>query len=124
MGPDQIEHNAEIFRSRRLSECNERAFMLYAVGIASAIARDSSGYVLLVESAEAPGAREHLRHYEIERLNRPPAPPPPPRLYQHAWTGSLVYTLVLAGVALAISNGFWRLDAFDAGELDAALVRQ
>jgi rhomboid protease GluP len=98
--------------------------MLHAVGIASAIARDSTGYVLLVEVSDAPAALEHLRQYEIERLNKPPPPPPPPKLHPHAWTGSLLYALLLAGVAFAISNGLWRLDAFDVGELDAGLVQK
>jgi membrane associated rhomboid family serine protease len=113
----------EVFRSARLPECNERAFMLYAVGIASAIARDSIAYVLLVDSREAVAASEHLRFYEVERLNRPPPPPPPPRLHPHAWVGSLIYTLTVVGVALAVSNAWWRLDAFDVGEMNAGLVR-
>ena len=123
----ELEHIAravEVFRSARLPECNERAFMLYAVGIASAIARDSTGCVLLVEIDDAPAALEHLRQYEIERLNKPPPPPPPPKLHPYAWTGSLIYALLVTGVAFAISNGLWRLDAFDVGELDAGLVQQ
>jgi membrane associated rhomboid family serine protease len=98
--------------------------MLYAVGIASAIARDSTGCVLLVEIDDAPAALEHLRQYEIERLNKPPPPPPPPKLHPHAWAGSVIYALVVTGVAFAISNGLWRLDAFNVGELDAGLVQQ
>jgi len=97
--------------------------MLYAVGIASAIARDSTGSVLLVEISDAPAALEHLRQYEIERLNKPP-PPPPPKLHPYAWAGSLIYALIVTGVAFAISNGLWRLDAFDVGELDAGLVQE
>ena len=122
----ELEHIAravEVFRSARLPECNERAFMLYAVGIASAIARDSTGSVLLVEISDAPAALEHLRQYEIERLNKPP-PPPPPKLHPYAWAGSLIYALIVTGVAFAISNGLWRLDAFDVGELDAGLVQE
>lgn len=98
--------------------------MLYAVGIGSAIARDGAGFVLLVEIDDAPGALEHLRQYEVERLNKPPPPPPPPRLHPHAWVGSLAYALTVIGVAIAISNGLWRLDAFDVGELDAGLVQK
>jgi membrane associated rhomboid family serine protease len=98
--------------------------MLYAVGIASAIARDSTGCVLLVEIGDAPAALEHLRQYEIERLNKPPPLPPPPKLHPHAWAGSVIYALVVTGVAFAISNGLWRLDAFNVGELDAGLVQQ
>jgi rhomboid protease GluP len=123
MASDQAGHALEVFRSARLPECNERAFMLYAVGIASAIARDSLGFVLLVDGSDVPAALEHLRLYEVERLNKPPPPPPPPKLHPYAWIGSLLYAATIIGVAFAISNGFWRLDAFDVGELNAGLVR-
>jgi membrane associated rhomboid family serine protease len=121
---EHVGHAVEVFRSARVPACNERAFMLHAVGIASAIARDSTGCVLLVETSDAPAAVEHLRQYEIERLNKPPPPPPPPKLHPHAWAGSLIYALLVTGVAVAISNGLWRLDAFDVGELDAGLVQE
>lgn len=124
MESDQAGHALEIFRSARLPECNERAFMLYAVGIASAIARDSLGFVLLVDGSDVTAALEHLRLYEVERLNKPPPPPPPPKLHPYGWTGSLLYVVTIIGVAFAISNGLWRLDAFDVGELDAGLVRE
>ena len=123
----ELEHAgraAEIFRCARVAECNERAFMLYAVGIASAIARDGGEYILLVDLADAGAASEHLRQYELERLNKPPPPPPPPKLHPHAWVGSLGYALVVIGVAFAISNGLWRLDAFDVGELNSQLVQK
>ncbi len=42
--------------------------MLYAVGIASAIARDGSEFILLVDVDDAPAAGEHLHLYEQERL--------------------------------------------------------
>jgi membrane associated rhomboid family serine protease len=48
----------------------------------------------------------------------------PVRHYAYAWLGSLIYALVLLGVAAAISFGWGRLDAFEAGSLNAALVRQ
>jgi rhomboid protease GluP len=114
----------EVFRSGRLPDCDERAFMLYAVGIGSALARDAGDYILLVEEPMAPAAREHLRRYEVERLNRLPPPPKPPKLHPNAGWGSLVYALVVTSVALAISNGLWRLDAFNVGELDSGLVRK
>jgi membrane associated rhomboid family serine protease len=121
---DHAGRAAEIFRSARLPDSNERAFMLYAVGIASAIARDGGEFVLLVDVDDALAAGEHLRQYEQERLYKPPPPPPPPKLHSHAWIGSLGYALVVMGVAFAISNGLWRLDAFDVGELNSGLVQQ
>jgi len=114
----------EIFRSARRAESDERAFMLSAVGIACSLALDGSEFVLLVDAAAAPAALDHLGKYEVERLNKPAPVPPPPRLHPRAWVGSLIYALVLIGVTLAISNGFWRLDAFDVGELDASRVQQ
>jgi membrane associated rhomboid family serine protease len=124
MHSDPAERTAEIFRSRQIAECDERAFMLFAVGIGSALAKEGGAYVLLVDEHEAPAALEHLRRYEIERLNRPRAPPPPPALHGNAWVGSLAYAAVLVGVALMISNGLWRLDAFEVGELDAGRVQE
>ena len=123
----ELEHvgrGAEIFRSARVPECNERAFMLYAVGIASAIARDGAEFILLVDLADAAAASEHLRQYELERLNRPPPPPPPLKLYPRTPGPVMSAMLVLIGVAFAISNGLWRLDAFDVGELNSGLVQQ
>ncbi len=52
------------------------------------------------------------------------APVAAPPLYQQAWVGSAVYALVLLGVAVGISLGIGRLDAYAAGELNAGLVRQ
>jgi rhomboid protease GluP len=113
----------EIFRSPRRAIIDERAFVLSAVGIASVAAVDGAEFVLLVDAGDAPAALDHLRKYEIETRARPLMPPPAPRLHAGAWLGSLVYALVLIGVAMAISGGFGRLDAFDAGELDAGRVQ-
>lgn len=124
-GPE-LEHvggAAEIYRSERITDCNERAFMLFAVGIGSAIARHGREFLLLVDAADRTAALEHVQLYEIERLNKPPPPPPPPRLYPHAWVGSLVYAMTLTSVSSALSIGIGRLDAFDLGELNAQLVQ-
>jgi rhomboid protease GluP len=114
---------AEIYRSRRLADCDERAFMLFAVGIPSAIARDTRAYLLLVEPHDAVAALDHLRRYEVERLTRPRRASVAPKLYPGAWVGSLVYAVVIVGVALGIATGVGRLDAFDLGELHAGSVR-
>jgi membrane associated rhomboid family serine protease len=113
----------EIYRSAYRSECHERAFMLSAVGISSAIEFDIDGYRLMVTEADAGAARQHLQAYERERLNPRPPPPEPLPTRPYAWVGCLGYVAVLVVVALAIGNGWWRLDAFDTGELDAGLVQ-
>jgi rhomboid protease GluP len=111
-----------IFRSLHRAACEERAFVLAAVGIPSSIATDGAQFLLEVDVANAAAALNELRHYELE--SRPaPAPPPAPRLHQNAWVGCVVYAAVLLGVAHMIAEGLWRLDAFDAGELDAARVQ-
>jgi membrane associated rhomboid family serine protease len=98
--------------------------MLAAVGIASAVVFDGSEFQLLVDAAGVSQALSHLRQYDLEIASALSSPLPPPlRLHPNAWVGSLVYVLVLLGVAYAISNGLWRLDAFDTGDLDGARVR-
>jgi membrane associated rhomboid family serine protease len=114
--------DSEVFRSAVRAECHERAFVLSAVGIAAAIDFDGEHYLLTVPSELAAAASAHLRSYELESIPVPP-PPEPPRPHPHAARGCLVYVAVLVGVALAISNGWWRLDAFELGELDAGAVQ-
>ena len=112
----------EVFRSASRSACEDRALVLTALDIQSAIRVDGSDWILGVDRSEALRALAHLHQYKLENVPAPP-PPPAPRLYAHAWVGAVWYALVLVGVALAISNGFWRADAFDLGALDAARVQ-
>lgn len=114
----------EVYRSGRLADCEERAFVLTAVGVASELTRAGESYVLLVDPDTAADARSHLLQYqkEIQRPGRP-APLPPPHLHAHAWIGCALYCAVLIGVAYAVNRGIGRLDAFDLGELDAAAVQ-
>lgn len=112
----------EVFRSLHRAACEERAFVLTAVGIPSAVVMDGGQFVLEVDVANGPVALTELRQYEAER--RPaPAPPPAPRLHKNAWVGCVAYVAILLGVAHMIAAGLARLDAFDAGELDAARVQ-
>jgi membrane associated rhomboid family serine protease len=118
------EGTAEIFRSPRRTDCDERAFVLSAVGITSVVGIEATDFVLLVNAFQASEAHSHLEQYAIETARRrAPLPVPPLRLHPNAWLGAIVYALVLSGVAIAISNGLWRLDAFDVGELDAGRVQ-
>jgi membrane associated rhomboid family serine protease len=112
----------EVFRSRRRSDCEDRALVLAAVGISSAVGVDVGAFLLMVDGSDVTNALTHLQQYESE--NRPaPPPPPPPRLHPNAWIGCVVYVAWLMGVAYAISNGLVRLDAFDLGDLDAGQVQ-
>jgi len=113
----------EIYRSARRSACDERALVLTAAGIPSAIRADGALFILEVDDTELDLALGELGHYEAEVRPTPVAPPPPPRRQPHAWIGCLVYAAVLLGVAYAIGNGLVRLDAFDLGELDAGRLQ-
>jgi membrane associated rhomboid family serine protease len=96
--------------------------MLTAVFITAAIGFDGQQYFLQVDAQDAQRARAHLNQYEHERLLKPPPPAPIPNL-PNAWVGCTIYALVLIVIGLLISNGFWRLDAFNAGEIDAQRVQ-
>jgi rhomboid protease GluP len=112
----------EIYRSPARQDCEDRAFMLRAVGIASEIVVTEEQYFLEVAGSDADRAARHLSQYEAE--NRPPPPvPPAATLHSRAWVGCVGYSAWLIGVAYAISNGFGRLDAFQVGELHAACVQ-
>jgi membrane associated rhomboid family serine protease len=115
----------EVYRSPNRAQCEERAFVLTAVGVPFEMMESPEGFSLWVEPANAATAGDHLLHYQQER-RRPPraAPLTAPALYQQAWVGSALYVLVLLGIAVALSQGIGRLDAFSAGELNAGLVRQ
>jgi len=117
-----IDAGAEIYRSLSRRDCEDRAFMLGAVGIASAIVLRDDHFALEVAEADAHRASSQLTQYEAE--NRPlPPPPSAPPLHPNAWVGCVGYAAWLLGVAYAISNGLVRLDAFRTGELDAARVQ-
>lgn len=114
----------EVYRAFRRRDCEDRAFMLGAVGIGSAISPRDDHFILEVTEADAHRALGQLDQYEAENL--PPEPTPPaPSLHghAHAWVGCVGYAVWLMGVAYVISNGLVRLDAFQTGELDAARVQ-
>ncbi len=116
-----------LYRSPRRAACAERSFVLQAVGIESELSRIEGEYVLWVDAGSMEAARAHLAQYEQEqgrwrfRRSAVPAVPRPPA--PHALLGSALYAAVLLFVAYAVGSGLWRLDAFDRGDLDAALVQ-
>jgi rhomboid protease GluP len=115
-----------IYAAATRAECDERAFMLAAVGIASVVAFDDLQFSLGVPAHEVARGLSHLKSYEAERQVvqlHPPIALPVARVHGTAWVGSLIYVLVLAGVALAITNGLWPARAFDHGVLESLGVR-
>jgi len=111
-----------VFRARLKRACNERLLVLLAVGIDADIVPGAGEFELLVDASQAEAALRQIRAYDTE--NRPPPPPPPPpHHYPYAWVGVAGYVAVLFAVTVALSQGWVRLDAFDAGELDSARVQ-
>ena len=116
--------STEIYQSADRSDCDERSLVLAAAGIASSIGYDGTKFLLGVELADVPSALAHLHSYAMERLTTQVAAAyAPPRVHRGAWLGCMVYVVALFGVALSVSNGFWRVDAFERGELNATLVQ-
>jgi len=60
----------EVYRSTRFKDCEERAFMLTAVGVPSELTHEPGGHVALwVDATTEAEARAHLTRYQLE--NRP-----------------------------------------------------
>lgn len=117
-----MEPEVEVYRSRRRAACEERSFMLGAVGIGSRVIAYDGRYLLQVSEADVPRAMDHLGRYEAENTAADPDPPRM-RLYRNAWVGCVLYAAWLLGVAYAVSNGLVRLDAFALGDLYGAGVQ-
>jgi membrane associated rhomboid family serine protease len=114
----------EVFRSVSRAASDERALMLTAVAIPCQVDFDGMQFTLHVDEADAARALDQLQRYEMESRLVPALPLPPlPKLHTGAWMGCVAYLAVLVAVPLMISNGVWRPDAFDTGDLDGARVQ-
>jgi rhomboid protease GluP len=120
-----LDEAVELYRSTRVDECEDRAFVLTAVGLPNEIARDNDHFVLWVNAYAFAQARYHIEHHTAESLQaQQPVPVlPKPLVHAHAWIGSIVYTAVLLFVSGAIATGLGPLNAFELGDLDAARVQ-
>ena len=105
----------EIFSSYLITECDQRAFVLKAVGIEHVVTQLENRFALLVPEEFVERALENLRSYEEE--SRPQPPPPPLKLHPHAWTGSLVYVVTMLGIAYASGESSGGFDWYDDGAL-------
>jgi rhomboid protease GluP len=108
----------EIYRSPRLADCDQRAFVLKAVGIVHIIEKHEDFFSVVVPESHAADALHHLRQYDRESVPPPPAPELP--LHGHAWIGSLAYAFVLIAVAYCAGANVGQLDWLDAGALTRA----
>jgi membrane associated rhomboid family serine protease len=122
--PSNFAEPAQVFHSARRNACEERAFVLVAVGIASEVefVGGEVGYVVLVEGAVRHQALHHLWMYEQERRDRP-VPEEPLQLEPRAWLGSLVYVMVLLLVPLALGQGWFPVEPYDAGVMEPQRIQ-
>ena len=120
--PVEPELPVEVYRSPWRPACNERVFMLHAVGIASQVRQAGDAWSIVVDPASVAAATHHLRVYEREnpprrRVLQPEHPQP------RAWLGPAVYVATLLGLAWLAGQKALRADWLAEGALDTAAFR-
>ena len=110
----------EIFSSYLVSDCNQRAFVLNAVGIEHLVTQIEHRFAVLVPEEFAERALNELRHYEEE--SRPKPPPAPLLLHTHAWIGSLIYAVLLLVIAYCAGENTGGFDWYGAGVLRQSAI--
>jgi membrane associated rhomboid family serine protease len=120
--PSSFANPVEVFRSARRRACDERAFVLTAVGIDNEIELDGDAYAVRVESVMQAHALHHLWQYEQERRAVRP-PEPTLELRPNAWRGGLLYALVLLCVPVAVAQGWSQANLYSIGVMDPARIR-
>jgi rhomboid protease GluP len=112
----------DVFRSARQRACDERSFVLDAVGIENEIELDGDAYAVRVEAPSQALALHHLWQYEKER-GAVRLVEPQFAMQPHAWRGALVYALLLLVVPLAVAQGWLPVDPYTVGVMDPAQIR-
>jgi membrane associated rhomboid family serine protease len=115
--PSSFANPVDVFRSARRRACDERAFVLTAVGIESEIELDGDAYAVRVDATVRAHALHHLWQYEEERRSAR-LPEPAMELQPHAWQGSLLFAIVLLLVPLAVAQGWSQSDLYAVGVMD------
>jgi membrane associated rhomboid family serine protease len=108
---------AEVYRSHRLHDVEQRAFLLYVVGIRAEIAPIGGEFALFVAEEERDAALSELRRHEAEARAAAAPPPAPLNVHAYAWVGSATYALVLIVVAWCAGESLFGVDWREAGAL-------
>lgn len=111
----------EVFRSNRLQSCDQRAFVLHAVGIASEVTHYENAFMLFVESETAVAARDHIERYEAES-GAVEKPLPLPAFHGHAWLTPALYTIALLSVGYCATKNLFGVDWYEAGALRSGVA--
>jgi rhomboid protease GluP len=110
----------EVYQSLRLQDCDQQTLVLSAVGIHSMTVVRGGMFVVVVPAESAELALRHLR--EVAQEAAVPVPEPKaPKLHPRAWTGSILYALIMMGVAYAAGRGWFGLDWLESGSLNGAI---
>jgi len=112
----------EVFRSFWRSACEERGFVLHALGIESQVLWLGRAWALLVPAAQHSAALAQLELYERENPPRRRAALPEP-LHRGAWLGSLAYGLVIVSVGHLAGRLAFGADWLESGALVSAPTR-
>ena len=120
--PDNVPTEVvEVFRSLRMPDCDQQTLILSAVGIHSWTVVRGGVFVVVVPEESAALARHHL--YEVAQEAAVPRPTPEPLPeHPHAWTGSIVFALVMMGVAYSAGRNLLGVDWLERGSLNGAIT--
>jgi len=114
---------AEVYRSMRLAECEQRAFLLYAVGISSEIVPIGGEFVLVVAEDVRDLALGELRRHEAESRAAFVPPPAPMRVHAGAWIGVLGYALTMLLAAWCAGKDLFGVDWRESGALRGSVLQ-
>ncbi len=114
---------AEVYRSHWRPACEERAFMLHAVGIGSQVVPNGELWSLVVLQEHAMAAVTHLRGYDRENPPQRRMLARPEQIHPRAWVGPAVYVFVMVAVAWLAGHRTFAENWLAAGVLDTMSVR-
>jgi membrane associated rhomboid family serine protease len=112
----------EIHRAATRPPCDERAFVLHAVGIAAETAWNGHDWGLWVAAGDRAAALAQLERYARENPPRRPQAPPE-ALHRSAWIGSLAYAAVLLLVGYLAGHSAFGYSWFEVGAQRAGPLR-
>jgi membrane associated rhomboid family serine protease len=110
--PDLVEVHRSLWRN----DCEERGFVLHAVGIESQVVWLGRAWGLVVPLDAQVTAQLQLERYERENPPRRREPPPEP-LHAAAWLGSAAYAFVMLLVGYVAGRAALGYDWLQAGAL-------
>lgn len=113
-------HLVEVYRSLRLPDCDQQTLVLSAVGIHSSTVVRGGMFVVVVPEESAELALKHLREVAQEAAVPEPVTKVP-KLHPRAWTGSILYALVMMIVAYAAGRGWFGFDWLESGALTGTI---